>query len=98
VTEFLASYNKYEWLWKENPTKSLQDFEKKIPSLQDYENALKKFTQVEEEEINLIDPAKIIGALELKTDQLVKSLKSYAREWKAKYAENLHKKAKEDLD
>jgi hypothetical protein len=42
---------------------------------------LKKFSNIEEE-IALIPSAKLIGAMELKTDELTEGLKGWAKEWK----------------
>lgn len=36
----------------------------------------------------------VIGAMQLKTQNLVVGLKQYTKEWKNQYAEDLHKKAK----
>jgi dynein heavy chain len=58
---------------------------------------LKKFTLVEEE-IDKIPKSHLIGAMELKTEGLGNGLKHWAKEWKNKYAENLHKKARSLLD
>jgi hypothetical protein len=42
---------------------------------------LKKFSLVEEE-ISIIPNAKLIGAMELKTENLSEGLKGWAKEWK----------------
>lgn len=39
----------------------------------------------------------VIGAMQLKTNNLVVGLKQYTKEWKNNYAEDLHKKAKHEL-
>jgi dynein heavy chain len=40
----------------------------------------------------------MIGAMELKTEGLQTGLMNWVKEWKNKYAENLHKKARTLLD
>jgi len=40
----------------------------------------------------------MIGAMELKTEGLQSGLINWVKEWKNKYAENLHKKARTLLD
>lgn len=40
----------------------------------------------------------MIGAMELKTEGLQNGLRNWAKEWKNKYAENLHKRARNLLD
>jgi hypothetical protein len=57
---------------------------------------LKKFTQVEEE-IEKIQESHLIGAMELKTEGLCNGLMHWSKEWKNKYAENLHKRARTNL-
>jgi dynein heavy chain len=51
-----------------------------------------------EEEIGKIPDAQMIGAMELKTEGLQNGLRNWAKEWKNKYAENLHKRARNLLD
>lgn len=64
---------------------SLKQFEKNLPSLQDYEDKLKSFTKIEDE-IDKIGSSNIIGAMELKTENLNQDLKNCAKEWKKMYA------------
>ena len=52
-----------------NVQDSINEFTKKNPSLQDYEDQLKKFTSVEDE-IEKISNSHLIGAIELKTENL----------------------------
>jgi len=96
VNDFKINFNRFNHLWEGNIEKSLKDFETKQPSLQDYEDKLKKFTQVEEE-IEKIQESHLIGAMELKTEGLCIGLMHWSKEWKNKYAENLHKRAKTNL-
>jgi hypothetical protein len=65
--------------------------------LQAYEDELKKFTKTEDD-IDKIEPAFVIGAMKLKTQSLASGLKSYCKEWKNEYSEDLHKRARVDLD
>lgn len=58
---------------------------------------MKKFTKTEED-IDKIEPAFIIGAMKLKTQSLAAGLKSYCKEWKNEYSEDLHKRARVELD
>lgn len=39
----------------------------------------------------------MIGAMELKTEGLCNGLMHWSKEWKNKYAENLHKRARTNL-
>ncbi len=47
--------------------------------------------------IDKIELTFVIGAMQLKTNNLVVGLKQYTKEWKNQYAEDLHKKAKTEL-
>lgn len=69
VTEFLNSFKKFSWLWTDSIQDNIKAFSKKNPTLQDYEDALKKFSNIEEE-IEKIEVSHKIGAMELKTGNL----------------------------
>jgi dynein heavy chain len=97
VNELLAGFKRFEWLWMNNIQESIQKFTKQNPSLQDYEDQLKKFTGFEDE-IDKISHSHIIGAIELKTENLCQGLKALAKEWKNQYAYDLHKRARMMLD
>jgi len=85
VADFLLTFKKFDWLWLQNIQEQLKKFEKQSPSLQDYEDKLKSFN-VTEEEIDKIGSSIIIGAMELKTDNLNDDLKNCAKEWKKQFA------------
>jgi len=82
VSEFLSEFDKYSWLYKKNITDEIKSFTKKGPTLQNYEDALKEFTRIEEE-IEKVTESYQIGAMELKTVKqnvtlIVEGLKSWA--------------------
>jgi dynein heavy chain len=99
VIEFMSKFSKYDWLWKNSISKSIKEFSKgsEKPQLQAYEDELKKFT-LTEEDIEKIEPTFIIGAMKLKTQNLCNGLKAHCKEWKNQYSEDLHKKARVELD
>lgn len=97
IHEFLGSFKKFEWLWQGNIADHIKDFSKKGPTLQDYEDALKKFSNIEEE-IEKIETSHKIGAMELKTGNLCQGLKQHAKDWKAQYSQDLHKRARSQLE
>lgn len=49
VNDFLGGFTKFEWLCKESIQESIKKFSKNGPTLQNYEDELKKFSQIEEE-------------------------------------------------
>jgi hypothetical protein len=63
---------------------------------------LKKFSSIEEE-IDKVTESYQIGAMELKTVKqnvslIIDALKIWAKEWKQNYSQNLHKRARAQLD
>jgi hypothetical protein len=76
---------------------SIKNFAKKNPTLQDYEDMLKKFSIVEEEIEKVVEAYKI-GAMELKTANIRTGLQTWAKDWKQQYSQDLHKRARLQLD
>lgn len=97
VNTFLDRYISYEWLWKDSIDKELRKFNAKKPTLEDYEEELKRYSQMEDE-IDKIDQMHQIGAMALKTKNLKASLKGWIEEWKVAYSQDLHKKARANLE
>lgn len=81
MNDFLFEFQKFEWLYKENVQDSIKNFAKKNPTLQDYEDMLKKFSIVEEEIEKVVEAYKI-GAMELKTANIRTGLQTWAKDWK----------------
>ena len=67
------------------------------PSLEDFENELKRYMTLEIE-IGQITSSYTIGSLSLQTTHLKNALKKEAMEWKAQYAKNLHMQARGNLE
>jgi len=84
-------------LWNDSINDSLKEFNKNTPTLSDYEEKLKLFEEAEAQ-IDSLDPVFKIGAMALKTESLKQGLKTWVKEWKGEYAEDLHKRAKNSLD
>jgi len=70
VNEFLASFSKYEWLYKLSITENCKQFNLNNPSIQDYDDELRRFTGIEEE-LDKINGAMMIGAMSVKTKVLI---------------------------
>lgn len=81
MNEFLHGFTKYEWIFKENIPDDIKKFSKKNPTLQEYEDMLKKFTVYEEEIDKFVDSYKI-GAMELKTANICTGLVTWCKDWK----------------
>jgi dynein heavy chain, axonemal len=67
------------------------------PSLEDYKEKLQYFGKVESE-IDTIHSLHNIGALSLNTSSLKTSFKGECNQWKLRFADNLHFRAKEELE
>lgn len=97
VFAFLDSFNVYNHLWNDNVQQALKKFRDKNPRLEDFEEKLKEFHDVERN-IILIVKIKQIGALNLRTESLQLGLIGWVKQWKDGYCKDLHKKAKHQLD
>ena len=76
---------------------SYKQFIAQGPSLDDYKERLKYFGKVEVE-IDTIPTVHNIGALSLNTSSLKTSFKGECNQWKLRFADNLHARAKEELE
>lgn len=85
VNEFLGGFTKFEWLCKESIQESIKKFSKVGPTLQNYEDQLKKFSSIEEE-IEKVVPNYKIGAMEPMTHNICLSLSTWAKDWKLQYS------------
>jgi dynein heavy chain len=95
--KYLEQFAKYEWCWKQDILDEHARFEKKEPSLDEFEEKLKSFARIEEE-VDMMESGHQISALMLQTGCLGKSLKDWAQKWKAGFAGELHKVAMEKLE
>jgi len=97
VMDYINSFNRYEYLWIQDKEAAYKEFLATNPTLEDFENELKRYMNVEIE-VSSITPSYTIGSLCLQTTHLKNSLKKEAIEWKAQYAKNLHMQALSDLE
>ena len=97
VFEYLRTFTKYDYLWKDDMAEAYAKFMEKNPTMEDYDAEIKKYVQVENE-ITRIPEQHAIGALSLDTAPLKMSLKREAETWKKQYSANLHMQAKKELD
>ncbi|KAG8470448.1 hypothetical protein KFE25_008869 [Diacronema lutheri] len=96
VLDFLVTFAKYEWLWKEEMGVAYAHFLESHPQLDDFEAELKKYVAIEAE-IAQIPPLHNIGAISLDTKPLKAAFQAEAGAWKAQYAKNLHSQAHAQL-
>jgi dynein heavy chain len=96
VMEYINTFSKYDFLWKQDMQDEYKKFMSLNPSLEAFEAELKKYMAIEKE-IAQIPPVHNIGALSLETAPMKLSLKQEAGAWKAQFAENLHNQGNQDL-
>ncbi|TYZ58790.1 hypothetical protein PybrP1_001566 [[Pythium] brassicae (nom. inval.)] len=96
VHEYLAAFKKYDWLWKEDMEFRYNQFMKRGPGIQDFENELRLFMRVEAE-ITHIAPVHNIAVLSLNTKNLKLQLRNECRQWKVQYSDKVHQQARAAL-
>ena len=94
VYEYLKTFRKYDWLWKDDKEHTYKEFMKTNPSISAFEKELKSFMAIEEE-IESIDSNHCIGALMLVTTNLKIQLRNECKQWKLLYSSKVHELAKE---
>ncbi|TMW55127.1 hypothetical protein Poli38472_013889 [Pythium oligandrum] len=96
VHEYLTTFKKYDWLWKEDMEFRYNQFMKRNPSIQDFEAELKHFMSIEAE-ISHIAPVHNIAVLSLNTKNLKLQLRNECRQWKVQYSDRVHQQARTAL-
>ena len=96
VADYLKSFRKYDWLWKDDKELTYKHFIKLNPTINDFQSELNKFMDLEHE-INSINPTRIIGALKLNTSNIKHQLGAETRVWKVLYSNKIHKLAKDSM-
>ena len=96
VAEYLQVFTPYDWLWKDDMEAQYRKFMMHNPSIEDFENELKRFLNVESE-IASIPPIHVIGALSLNTANIKLQLRNESRQWKVQYSDKVHQQARTKL-
>lgn len=96
VHEYLATFKKYDWLWKEDMEFRYSQFMKRNPLIQDFEHELRHFMAVEAEILHLV-PVHNIAVLSLNTKNLKLQLRNECRQWKVQYSDRVHSQARAAL-
>lgn len=94
VHDYLVTFKKYDWLWKDDKDLQYRKFASTNPTIGDYENELRRFMQIEKE-IERIPPMHNIGALSLNTANLKLQLRNESRQWKIQYSTRVHQQARD---
>ncbi|GMH97336.1 hypothetical protein TrST_g8180 [Triparma strigata] len=96
VHEYLQTFKKYDWLWKDDKEHAYQKFISSNPKIEAFEAELQKFMAVEQE-IEMIPPMHNIGALSLNTANLKLQLRNESRQWKVQYSNKVHEQARDSM-
>ena len=94
--EYIDTFKEFDFLYMTDLQSEYTKFMATNPSLEAFENELKKYMAIEEH-IQSIAPVHNIGAMSLETQPIKNSLKAEAAAWKTQFAKNLHKQGKEQL-
>lgn len=97
VLEYLETYKRFEFLWTMDKSTGYQKFIAGGPGLDEFEEELSKYQDIEME-IQNITPVHVVGCMSLRTQSLKYSLKAETAAWKSQYANNLHGRAKKELN
>ena len=97
VAEYLDSFRQYDWLWRADKDAAYDEFYGTDPTLEQYEIKLSDFGSIERD-IERVSSIHIIGALSLNTRHLKTHLREDCNRWTLKYSENLHARAKVELE
>jgi dynein heavy chain len=96
VQEYLRSFRKYDWLWKDDKELAYKHFVRTNPNINDLESELIKFLALEKE-ISSIASIRVIGALKLNTSNIKHQLTTETRVWKVLYSNKVQKLAKDAM-
>lgn len=97
VHDYLRSFKKYDWLWKDDKEMTYKRFISSNPNINLFEEELMKFMNLEMEIKNII-PTYIIGALKLNTSNIKHQLGNETKIWTVLYSNKVHKLAKDSMN
>lgn len=97
VNDFLASFDRFNWLWSKSADEALKHFRKSNPQLEDFEEKLQGFND-NLAQVKAINSSTQIGALALKTDHVKNGLNTWIESWRDAFSRDLHKRAKTLLE
>eukprot|EP01135_Chromosphaera_perkinsii_P007354 Nk52_evm2s805 gene=Nk52_evmTU2s805 len=97
VVDYLKDFSRFSHLWTLNMQTEYNKFLATHPSVQDFEEKIQAFVNVEADLMS-IPICQNIGPLCICTESLKFALKAEISSWKAKYAQNLHTNAHKALE
>jgi len=96
VHDYLHTFMRYDFLWKEDKQLAYESFVKVPRNVDDYEAEIQRYVEMENS-IAQISPVHNIGSLSLETGILKSSLRQEVTLWKRLYSGKIHEQANEQL-
>eukprot|EP01029_Cantina_marsupialis_P009141 TRINITY_DN2137_c0_g3_i1.p1 TRINITY_DN2137_c0_g3~~TRINITY_DN2137_c0_g3_i1.p1 ORF type:complete len:3476 (-),score=1129.85 TRINITY_DN2137_c0_g3_i1:3796-14223(-) len=93
VAQYLSTFHKYDWLWKEDKEQAYQMFIDQNPRIEDFEIRLQKFVKIERE-IASLPLLRNVAALSLNSKNIKLQLTGECRQWKVQYSQRIHEQAR----
>ncbi|KAJ3396765.1 Dynein heavy chain 5, axonemal [Lobulomyces angularis] len=90
-------FSKYDFLWKDDKSETIQKFLSNNPTIPDFEVEINRYESIEKE-IFEISPSTQIGILLISSEPLKLALLSETKDWKQQYGLNLNRKVKTDME
>jgi dynein heavy chain len=90
-------FAKFDFLWKDDKSETIQNFLKGNPTINDFEQEINRYESIEKE-ISEIPTNTQIGLLLISSEPLKLALISETKEWKQQYGLNLNRKVKTDME
>lgn len=97
VQQYLMSFHKYDFLWREDKTDAINVFLDDEPTLDDFEREIQRYHELEIE-ITSIHPVRCIESISLSSTSLKYSLRTEAAAWKNRLGGAVHDWAQSELD
>ncbi|KAI9314021.1 dynein heavy chain, N-terminal region 2-domain-containing protein, partial [Zopfochytrium polystomum] len=90
-------FAKYDFLWKDDKSETIDTFLKSNPTIGDFEQEINKYEAIEKEIVEIPNMTQI-GLILISSEPLKLALISETKEWKQQYGFNLNKKVKTDME
>ncbi|KAI9325129.1 dynein heavy chain, N-terminal region 1-domain-containing protein [Obelidium mucronatum] len=90
-------FAKYDFLWKDDKTETIQNFLNGNPTIGDFEQEINRYEAIEKEITDTPNSTQI-GLLLISSEPLKLALISETKDWKQQYGWNLNQKVKHDME
>jgi dynein heavy chain len=97
VESHREQFSKYDFLWRDDKTETIEKFLNSSPTIADFENEINRYEYIEREILE-IPTSTQIGLLLISAEPLKLALLSETKDWKQQYGSNLNRKVKKDME